>query len=224
MKTLTDRQKEVLIFIAQFTEDNTYPPTVREIAEHFSVSIRAIQDHINALNKKGYILLTKKRSRSMKVLKDIRENKDMPRVTKIPLLKGTVAGNPDSLAKENEEEFLYYAAPFIDPAEEYVAVRIQDESLKDRGIFSGDIAILTKTKAQETPLSPEQDAAPQNQIENDAFHGKLVAVVIDDAVVVRGYQREDSRVCLQPANADFQPLYSQEVKVLGVLAGIVRAY
>ena len=45
MKNLTDRQKEVLEFIARFTEENGYPPTVREIGENFGISLRAVQDH-----------------------------------------------------------------------------------------------------------------------------------------------------------------------------------
>ena len=39
MKNLTDRQKEVLDFIAQFTEENVFPPTVREIGDHFQISL-----------------------------------------------------------------------------------------------------------------------------------------------------------------------------------------
>ena len=53
MRQITDRQREVLIFIAEFTEENVYPPTVREISDHFKISLRAVQDHIAALQKKG---------------------------------------------------------------------------------------------------------------------------------------------------------------------------
>ena len=49
MRQITDRQREVLIFIAEFTEENVYPPTVREISDHFKISLRAVQDHIAAL-------------------------------------------------------------------------------------------------------------------------------------------------------------------------------
>ena len=40
MKTLTERQREVHDFIAQFTDDNVYPPTVREIGDHFGISLK----------------------------------------------------------------------------------------------------------------------------------------------------------------------------------------
>ena len=64
MRQITDRQKEVLTFIADFTEENVYPPTVREISEHFGISLRAVQDHIAALQKKATFL----RNRSVPVL------------------------------------------------------------------------------------------------------------------------------------------------------------
>ena len=46
MKQITGRQQEVLDFISSFTKENNYPPTVREIGEHFNISLRAVQDHI----------------------------------------------------------------------------------------------------------------------------------------------------------------------------------
>ena len=73
MKQITDRQKEVLEFIADFTETNVYPPTVREISEHFGISLRAVQDHIAALQKKGYLTTEQKRSRSIRILVDERQ-------------------------------------------------------------------------------------------------------------------------------------------------------
>ena len=73
MKEITERQKEVLTFISDSTEENSYPPTVREIATHFDISIRAVQDHITALQKKGYLTQSQKRSRSFKVLSDVRK-------------------------------------------------------------------------------------------------------------------------------------------------------
>ena len=52
MKTLTECQKETLNYISQFTEENDFPPTVREMSEKFNISLRAVQDRIAALQKK----------------------------------------------------------------------------------------------------------------------------------------------------------------------------
>ena len=70
MKQITDRQKEVFVFIENFTKENNYPPTVREISQHFEISLRAVQDHISALQKKGFISTEQKRSRSIRILDD----------------------------------------------------------------------------------------------------------------------------------------------------------
>ncbi len=62
MKQITERQQEVLDFISGFTKENNYPPTVREIGEHFSISLRAVQDHIAALQKKRFPVTDSKTS------------------------------------------------------------------------------------------------------------------------------------------------------------------
>lgn len=69
MKEITERQKDVLFFISDFIEKNSYPPTVREISSSFGISVRAVQDHLGALEKKGYITHVPGCSRSFKILK-----------------------------------------------------------------------------------------------------------------------------------------------------------
>ena len=105
MCSLTERQREVLEFIARFSEDNAYPPTVREIGEHFSVSLRAVQDHIAALQKKGYISLCPKRSRSIRVLKDCRTDGGSLSTVRVPVLKASFCR---AAASERREHCLLY--------------------------------------------------------------------------------------------------------------------
>lgn len=53
---LTNRQKEVLDFICHTIEAQGYPPSQREIADHFQmVGILGVQRHLLALEKKGYV-------------------------------------------------------------------------------------------------------------------------------------------------------------------------
>ena len=92
MKELTERQQQILQFISDYTEENSFPPTVRETAEHFSVSLKAIQDHFTALTKKGYLLKDEKRSRSLKVLGNV--TKKANKGYKIPVLGSVAAGEP----------------------------------------------------------------------------------------------------------------------------------
>ena len=53
---LTKRQQQILDFIAVSIDDLGYPPTLREIGEHFGIrSTNGVNDHLKALEKKGYL-------------------------------------------------------------------------------------------------------------------------------------------------------------------------
>ena len=79
-------KNEVLNFISYSTKTNSYPPTVREISDHFNISIRAVQDHIAALQKKGFISIKPKSSRSIKVLQESSSFQEEPEtfIGKVP--------------------------------------------------------------------------------------------------------------------------------------------
>ena len=69
MKKITDRQSKVIKFIEQFLIDHGFPPSVREIANHFGLkSASGVHKHIKALVKKGYLSKGEYLSRSLKVL------------------------------------------------------------------------------------------------------------------------------------------------------------
>lgn len=203
MKEITERQKEVLVFISEFTEDNVCPPTVREIGEHFGISLRAVQDHITALQKKGYITQTQKRSRSIRVLVDVREKAPELFVGKVPLLGNVAAGRP-LLSEENLDGYVNLTEPFVRPGKSYFALRVRGQSMVNAGILDGDLAVV------------EQSAS--------ALDGQIVVAVIDDAITLKRYYKEAGRVRLQPENPDFPAIYSTDVRVVGILSNIVRTY
>ncbi|MEE1211066.1 MAG: transcriptional repressor LexA [Treponema sp.] len=203
MRQITDRQKEVLSFISDFTEKNVYPPTVREISEHFNVSLRAVQDHIAALQKKGYLVTEQKRSRSIRVLVDERKKEDSLFVSKVPLL-GTVAAGKPLLCEENLDGYVNLTEPFIRPGKSYFALRVRGTSMIDAGILEGDLAVIEQA--------------------NTALDGQIVVAVLDDAITLKRYYKESSRVRLQPENSAMQPIYCQDVRIVGILSNIVRTY
>lgn len=203
MRQITDRQKEVLTFISAFTEENSYPPTVREISEHFDISLRAVQDHIAALQKKGYLSLCQKRSRSIRVLVDGREKEAKPFVSKVPLL-GTVAAGKPLLCEENLDGYVNLTEPFVRPGKNYFALRVRGTSMINAGILEGDLAVVEQTSA--------------------AADGQIVVAVIDDAITLKRYYKEATRVRLQPENPAFQAIYCQDVRIVGILSNIVRTY
>ncbi len=203
MKVITDRQKEVLTFISEFTEDNAFPPTVREISEHFDISLRAVQDHIAALQKKGYLSQCQKRSRSIRVLSDIREKEQKLFVGKVPLL-GTVAAGKPLLSEENLDGYVNLTEPFVRPGKSYFALRVRGLSMVNAGILDGDLAVVEQSST--------------------AVDGQIVVAVIDDAITLKRYYKESTRIRLQPENPDFQAIYCQDVRIVGILSNIVRTY
>ncbi|MBE6348090.1 MAG: repressor LexA [Spirochaetaceae bacterium] len=201
MKELTSRQREILQFISDYIENNSFFATVRETAAHFSVSIKAIQDHFTALSKKGYLFKDEKRSRSLKVLGNV--NKKTREGYKIPVLGSVAAGKP-IFCEENYEDTIYLSEPFIKPGNSYFALHVRGTSMINAGINDGDLAII---KQQST-----------------ANDGDIIVAIIDDSVTLKRFYKESTRIRLQAENPEFNPIYSQDVKVLGKLSHIIREY
>ncbi len=203
MKQITDRQKEVFSFIENFTKANDYPPTVREISEHFGISLRAVQDHISALQKKGFISTEQKRSRSIRILDDKKQSVPKVFIGKIPIL-GTIAAGRPLLCEENLNGYVNLTEPFIRPGKNYFALRVCGSSMINAGILEGDLAVIEQTSS--------------------AVDGQIVVAVLDDAITLKRFYKESSRIRLQPENPDFQAIYCQDVRIVGILSSIVRTY
>ncbi|MCR4953792.1 MAG: transcriptional repressor LexA [Treponema sp.] len=203
MKEITARQQQVLDFIKEFTKENSYPPTVREISEHFGISLRAVQDHIIALQKKGQLSQSQKRSRSIRVISDPNEEEKQLYVGKIPLL-GTVAAGRPLLCEENLDGYVNLTEPFVRPGRSYFALRVRGQSMINAGILDGDLAVIEQA--------------------NTAVDGQIIVAVIDDAITLKRYYKESERVRLQPENPAFQAIYCTDVRIVGILSNIVRTY
>src|SRR4026208_1730312 len=66
-ETLTKRQREVLDFINGWIRERGYPPTLREIGNHFGIKpTHGVSDHLKALEKKGAIERAGLKSRAMR--------------------------------------------------------------------------------------------------------------------------------------------------------------
>ncbi len=203
MKEITERQKEVLTFISNYTEENSFPPTVRDISTHFGISLRAVQDHIAALQKKGYLSQSQKRARSIRVLSDCREKEPEMFVGKVPVLGSVAAGKP-LLSEENLDGYVNLTEPFVRPGKSYFALRVRGLSMVNAGILDGDLAVVEQSSS--------------------AIDGQIIVAVIDDAITLKRYYKEAERVRLQPENPDFQAIYCSDVRIVGVLSNIVRTY
>ncbi|MBR0030922.1 MAG: transcriptional repressor LexA [Treponema sp.] len=202
MKQITERQQEVLNFISEFQKEQGYPATVREIGEHFGISLRAVQDHIAALQKKGYLSQCQKRARSIRVLVDSKQD-DGPYMAKVPLLGNVAAGKP-LLSEENLDGYVNLTEPFIRPGKTYFALRVRGTSMVNAGILEGDLAVVEQAQ--------------------NAVDGQIVVAVLDNAITLKRFYKEADKIRLQPENPDFSPIYSADVQIVGILSNIVRTY
>lgn len=207
MKELTERQQEVLNFISSFSKENSFPPTVREISEHFGISIRAVQDHIAALQKKNCISIKPKSSRSIRVIRDgyiPEEPVPAPSyICRVPLL-GTIAAGKPLLCEENLDGYINLTEPFVRPGKTYFALRVRGTSMINAGILEGDLAIVEQCET--------------------AVDGQIVVAVINDAITLKRYYRESDRIKLQPENPVFEPIYVKDLRIVGTLSNILRTY
>jgi repressor LexA len=199
MKTLTARQKEVLDFISSYIDDHAYPPTIREIAERFSISVKGAYDHVKALEKKAYLRLGENRSRALELL--CREKPERS-VVEVPLLGAVAAGKPIT-ANENYAGSIHVPADMVRSATCF-ALTVRGDSMKDVGIFHGDVAVIEQRQS--------------------ADNGEIVVAMIDDAVTLKRFFRENNRVKLMAENPAYAPIYTQDVRILGRLRGIIRKY
>jgi len=202
MKELTKRQKEVLSFIAGYIKSHPYPPTIRDIADHFGISVKGAYDHITALKRKNYLKQDGKRSRTIELVHS-KVDEDLGTVAKIPIV-GTVAAGAPILSEENWEGTITLHQSMLKKNRTYFAVRVRGDSMSGAGIMDGDMAIIEK----------------RNVVES----GEIAVAVVDDAVTLKRFFKEKNRVKLQAENPNYNPIYCQDVRLLGRLAQIVRYY
>ncbi|MEB2279703.1 helix-turn-helix domain-containing protein [Lysinibacillus xylanilyticus] len=73
-KGLGDRKKQIIQFIHDFRQQNTYAPTVREIAEGVSLSsVSTVQRHLINLVEKGYIEMEQQKPRTIRLTEMAKE-------------------------------------------------------------------------------------------------------------------------------------------------------
>jgi len=210
MKKITGRQQEVLSFIADFTKENVYPPTVREISEHFAISLRAVQDHLAALQKKGFLAAGKHRSRALRVLSNGCAPAESIFWVRVPVIGAQCAGALAALSKSevfcagNIEKIIQLGEPVCRSGKEYFAFRLCDQNLSAEGIYAGDIAVIEKSDTAEVE--------------------RFVAVIADGALTLMRCRTEDGELRLENPDKKFVSSTEGAFRVVGVLAGIIRAF
>jgi repressor LexA len=198
---LTDRQREVLDFISDSIRKRGYPPTLREIGSHFGIrSTNGVNDHLRALEKKGFLHREDLKSRALRPLVTEQDWVDVP-------VLGRVAAGQPLLAVQNYEDTVKIDRFFIGQSREVFALRVKGESMIEAGIFDGDYVFVRK--------------------QLQATSGEIVVAMIGDEATVKRYYPEGETIRFQPANAAMAPIIVRRrdfrsVNLLGVVIGVYR--
>lgn len=197
---LTARQRAVLEYIKKHVADMGFPPTVREIAGHFGFSSPlSAHQHINALERKGFIKKTDSKQRSIEVL-GFRHAGGI----RIPLLKQINISLPFNVFTAEDIEGYINVDRSLFNAEKGFAMNITSDSMIDAGIFKGDTALID----------------PGTTVKN----GDIVIIQIGEETIVRQFAKENNRITLIPKNKQIKSitLHAEYVKVIGKVTGIIR--
>lgn len=199
LESLTPRQREIYSFIRQKIQGRGYGPTVREIGNEFEIkSPNGVMCHLKALQKKGLIHREPNMSRAIQLLND---PTSLGHPGGVKLIGRIAAGQPLE-AVEQEEELGFED---WEGSDDKFALQVTGESMIEAHIADGDFVII--------------------QRQEQARDGQIVAVLDEDGeATLKRFYREKNRIRLEPANKSMKPIYRDNVKILGVLVGVVRKY
>jgi len=200
LKPLTNRQQQIYDLIQDKISETGMPPTRAEIAKFFGFkSANAAEEHLKALAKKGYIEMLPGTSRGIRLVEEFIEPQGLP-------LVGRVAAGEPILAVEHVEERYKMDGNLFHPPADYL-LRVNGESMKDIGIFDGDLLAVHQT--------------------TEVNNGQVVVARVDEDVTVKRFKREGNVVYLHAENEAFSPikvdLANQAFNIEGIAVGIIRS-
>ncbi|MFO0743100.1 MAG: transcriptional repressor LexA [Labilithrix sp.] len=238
MQGLTERQQMVLDFIRQSIADRGYPPTLREIGAKMGIrSTNGVNDHLRALERKGYLTREDMKSRALRPTAHANSNAEVDADESgehaslnglgrdIPLtdLTGASANDDEDLveikvlgrvaaglplfAEEQVLDTVRVDRSLVKGGREVFGLRIHGDSMIEAGILNGDYIFVRKAL--------------------EAKRGDIVVALIGDEATCKYYYPEKDYVRFQPANKAMAPILVRAVDfkptmLLGVVVGVFR--
>lgn len=208
---LTPRQLQLLKAICSFQASQCYSPTIAELASELAISRSTTFEHLTELRKKGLLSAypgrarslnpTSKAQRLLEALADHSSN-SCPEPMGIPLVGRVAAGLP--LEAIENKDYLSISSHF-GTGDDLFALEVTGNSMTGADIRDGDYVIC-----RHTPL---------------ADNGQLVIAIVDNEnATLKRFYRQKSHARLQPANDDYDPIYSDNCRIEAVVVGLVRKF
>ena len=205
---LTSRQQEILAFVNTHVDEHGYPPTVREIGQAVGLtSPSTVHAHLEKLEKAGLIRRDATKPRALEVIEGGRSRRGAvvelaPPVhsSVLPLVGEVAAGSP-VVAEDTVEDYLTVPDQLAPDAD--FVLTVKGDSMINAGILDGDLVVVRK--------------------QADARDGEIVvALVGDEDATVKRFFRDSGRVRLQPENDALEPMFPEQVQILGTVKAVLR--
>jgi repressor LexA len=198
---LTEKQQAILDFINDYVKENGFPPSVREIGRQFGIYPATVQDHISALERKGYLQKKANQSRTLSVPASSRPS---AADNGIPIIGRVAAGMP-LLAQQNIEDMIHLPKAWA-PAGAFL-LKVQGNSMEGAHILDGDYVLVHPQK--------------------DASNGEIVVALLGDEATVKRFYRSDRGISLKPENPKYKPIEierseASDFKLIGKVMGVLR--
>jgi repressor LexA len=207
--SLTPRQLQSLKLIADYQKNNCYSITIQELASLLGTSRTTAFEHIEGLREKGLLSAQSGRARSLSLTSKARQllesqtavsDYDISEPEGIPLLGRVAAGVPIE-AIENIEH-ISLASEFGNTKDTF-ALKVAGDSMTGDGIFDGDFVICKHAQTAE--------------------NGKIVVAIVDDEnATVKRFYKEADRIRLEASNPAYEPIYTQNCTITGIVVGVMR--
>lgn len=200
-KEKISQTEKVLEFIENFMENNSYPPTVRDMCQGLKISSTAtIVYHLRKLEEQGKIVRDKQKNRAI----DVVNSKKVVVKNSIPVVGKVAAGIPISATENIEDNFAFSDNIFGSFQDEMFILNVSGDSMINAGIFNGDKIVVHK--------------------QANAENGEIVVAMIDDEATVKRFFKEDGHIRLQPENDYMEPIIVTDAVILGKVVGLIRNY
>ena len=207
-----DRKTKILDFIAATLRTRGVPPSVREIAHAVGLaSTSAVHHHLQILERDGYLERGASQARSIRLTptaalelglsSELLPQSGATEAHLLPIIGEIAAGGPIE-AYQRADETIGVPDIFAPGGDAYV-LRVRGDSMIDAHITDGDFVVIR----------------PQTTARNGDI---VVAQVEENAVTLLRFFMEQGWIRLQPANADYQPMYFDDVRIQGKLIGVIR--
>jgi repressor LexA len=222
-KGLSEKHKKILSMLETFTEENGYPPSIREICSEVKISSTSVANYyLERLEKLGYIERERRVSRGLRLIKPLSEiseiagnatksiRKTLDEILQIPMVGTIVASEPVTTYEAHPDTMIDVARSLmpVQKTDDLFALTVSGDSMIDAMVNDGDIVIMRPA---------------QEPIQN----GDMVAVWLNnkDETTLKYFYLENGRVRLQPANPTMQPIFIDDpetVEIQGQVVMVVR--